>query len=276
MGYANEILAITNKYFGKNIKKETTATIKQMIIPKTPSNEYQTLKSLIGANKTKIAYLPVEKLQKKLSFDEIVDRIAGGDDTSGSCSSLTYAYISNKMGYDVLDFRNGGSRKFFSLARNTDIINTLEGIERKTYKVGDSAKLTAEKLTELDLPHGKEYRLGVGRHAAIIRNTENGYEYLELQSGVKNGWHSFTKKDEYSWKRDDKGKSYLTITDTKDCTMEYTLSKRFGCTSYERMFGGDMELTEVDSYYNSEFIDLMGYINTKENKQRKSIYGHER
>lgn len=257
-------------------KKTITETVKEMFTPDTPSKNYQILKAFIDANKTKIAYLPVKELKEKLSFDKIVERIAGGDDTSGSCSSLTYAYIANKMGYDVLDFRNGGSRKFFSRVMHTDRINQLDGIKREVYKVHDSAKRTAEKLTELDLPHDKEYRLSVGRHAAIIRNTENGYEYLELQSGVKNGWHSFLKEDVYEWKRDENKKYYLTIKEQKDCTMERALEKRFGCYSYESMFGGDMELTEVDSYYNTEFIDLMGYINTKENKQRKSIYGHER
>ena len=257
-------------------KKTIAETVKEMFTPDTPSANYQVLWDRIKQNKTKIAHLPVKELKEKLSFDKIVERIAGGDDTSGSCSSLTYAYIANKMGYDVLDFRNGGSRKFFSKVMNTDRINQLDGIKREVYKVHDSARQTAEKLKELDLPHGKEYRLSVGRHAAIIRNTENGYEYLELQSGVKNGWHSFLKEDVYEWKRDENGKSYLTIKEQKDCDMERCLSKRFGCYSYESMFGGDMELTEVDSYYNTEFIDLMGYINTKENKQRKSIYGHER
>ena len=226
-------------------------------------------------NKGKIAHNPVKALKEKLSFDKIVERVGGGDDTQGSCSSLAYAYIANKMGYDVLDFRGGSSRKFFSYDVITKIVNQLEGVKTQIFKVRNEVTETAETLRKLNLPLDKEYRLSVGRHAAIIRNTKDGYEYLELQSAVKNGWHSFELKDKYHYDYDRETKQLKITVEQTPATMEEVLEDRFGC--YRGSFlVRDMELTEVDSYNNDEFLDIMGYINTKENKQHKSVNGHER
>ena len=112
------------------------------------------------------------------------------------------------------------------------------------------------------LEYNKEYYLAVGKHAAIIRNTEHGAEYLELQSGIQNGWMPF---DRYG-------------------SMSNTLAKRFGCrkTVDNLMLGGGttmvfekpVVLMEVDSFKgNSEFSELLGYINTATGKQRKGAAG---
>lgn len=236
---------------------------------------YDAVKSLILTKK--VAHNPVEKLKEKLTFEQIIERVAGGDDTKGSCSSLTYAYIANKMGYDVLDFRGGASQDRFSKKLITRAMNTLEGIDAKQYTITGVAenKGVAQKLLELDLPHNKEYRLSTGCHAAIIRNTDHGYEYLEMQSGVKNGWHSFDKVDKYHYDIKD-GKLVVDVTQV-DATMDEVLKERFGCSTWDSQYSKYiMEITDTDTYNNDEFIDLMGYINTKKGKQRKSIYGHER
>lgn len=241
-----------------------------------------------------IEYNPVKPLTSQLTEAEIIERISGGDMTKGSCSSLTYAYIGNKHGLDVRDFRGGKSQDFFSQTRNANLINELDGVKNQTFYLQKEASDLAKKLKELDLEKGKEYRLACGRHAAIIRNTDNGYEYLELQSNEKSGWRSFTKKTSYKVERGEDG--IKLVPDEKDCTMSEKLYERFGCrkTKSDRpilgddgkllldkdgkmVFGERVDLTEVDSFKgNKDFEDILGYINTDESKQKKGASGGEK
>lgn len=254
---------------------------------------YKTLIDKI-AKDYNIEYREVEDLQKSLTEEQIIEKIGGGDLTKGSCSSLSYCYIGDKCGYDVTDFRGGDSQEFFSMRRNEKIINSLDGVEKQTFIVNKEASDVAKKLKELDLPYGKEYRLTCGRHAAIIRNTENGYEYLELQSATRNGWKSFTEKERLKVKVVTDGKfEYETIKEK--CSMADTLKNRFGCRVSKSnnpiwdeasggvlrdengllVFGSEMELTSVDSYKgNQEFKDILGYINTASDKQQKGDKGY--
>lgn len=254
---------------------------------------YKTLIDKI-AKDYNIEYREVEDLQKSLTEEQIIEKIGGGDLTKGSCSSLSYCYIGDKCGYDVTDFRGGDSQEFFSMRRNEKIINSLDGVEKQTFIVNKEASDVAKKLKELDLPYGKEYRLTCGRHAAIIRNTENGYEYLELQSATRNGWKSFTEKERLKVKGVTDGKfEYETIKEK--CSMADTLKNRFGCRVSKSnnpiwdeasggvlrdengllVFGSEMELTSVDSYKgNQEFKDILGYINTESDKQQKGDKGY--
>lgn len=254
---------------------------------------YKTLIDKI-AKDYNIEYREVEDLQKSLTEEQIIEKIGGGDLTKGSCSSLSYCYIGDKCGYDVTDFRGGDSQEFFSMRRNEKIINSLDGVEKQTFIVNKEASDVAKKLKELDLPYGKEYRLTCGRHAAIIRNTENGYEYLELQSATRNGWKSFTEKERLKVKWVTDGKfEYETIKEK--CSMADTLKNRFGCRVSKSnnpiwdeasggvlrdengllVFGSEMELTSVDSYKgNQEFKDILGYINTASDKQQKGDKGY--
>lgn len=254
---------------------------------------YKTLIDKI-AKDYNIEYREVEDLQKPLTEEQIIEKIGGGDLTKGSCSSLSYCYIGDKCGYDVTDFRGGDSQVFFSKRINERIINSLDGIEKQTFIVNKEASDVAKKLKELDLPYGKEYRLSCGRHAAIIRNTENGYEYLELQSAIRNGWKSFTEKERLKVKGVTDGKfEYETIKEK--CSMADTLKNRFGCRVSKSnnpiwdeasggalrdengllVFGSEMELTSVDSYNgNQEFKDILGYINTASDKQQKGDKGY--
>ena len=254
---------------------------------------YKTLIDKI-AKDYNIEYREVEDLQKPLTEEQIIEKIGGGDLTKGSCSSLSYCYIGNKCGYDVTDFRGGDSQEFFSMRMNEKLIKSLDGVEKQTFIVNKEASDTAKKLKELDLPYGKEYRLMCGRHATIIRNTENGYEYLELQSPTRNGWKSFTEKERLKVKGITDGKvEYETIKEK--CSMADTLKNRFGCRVSKSnspiwdeasggalrdengllVFGSEMELTAVDSYKgNQEFKDILGYINTASDKQQKGDKGY--
>lgn len=224
-----------------------------MEVPKGHSEAYQSL--MEGLKVDKVVYREVKDLGKSLTSDEIIDRLAGGDKTRGSCSSLGFAYIGNKAGLDVLDFRGGSSQSFFSMNSNIKKMLDLPNVKGEILKVKKEASDTAKILRDLEL--NKEYYMSVGRHASIVRNTEDGLQYLELQSAIKNGWMPF---DRYG--------SIVT-----------TLQKRFGCRkTVDRVLGRVWEkevvLMEVDSFKaNSEFKELLGYINTATNKQKKGVTG---
>ena len=265
---------------------------KERDIIKTESKMHQEIMHEIKANN--VAYNEVKALNKPLSDDDIIKKIAGGDKTKGSCSSLTYAYIGNKHGLDVRDFRGGISCDVFSSGMFTQKINKLDGVKTQVYRLNRECKDLAKLLKDLNLEYGKEYRLSCGQHAAIIRNTANGYEYLELQSATKSGWHLFTKHDTCKLVRTDSGVKFEYYEE--DCTMETKLYERFRCRKSPSNFpiiqddgtflmddkgrfvyGEPVELTEVDSFAdNDEFKEILGYINTDESKQKKGASGHEK
>lgn len=211
---------------------------------------------------TKIAYNEVKKFTKQPSDQEIIERLGGGDLTTGSCSSLAFAYIGNKNGLDVLDFRSGKSREFFSQDRNIYRMLDLTNVRGNVSEVEEEISGAIGIIKNLEM--NKEYYLATGRHAAIVRNTEHGAEYLELQSGNENGWKSF---DQYG-------------------SMYDTLNKRFGCrktvdklklSGKTVIFKKPVTVMDVDSFKdNAEFQKILGYINTAADKQKKGATGHVR
>lgn len=205
-----------------------------------------------------VEHRAVQALPKQLTSDEIIERLAGGDMTQGSCSSLAFAYIGNKNGLDVLDFRDGGSRRVFSMNKNIMKMLELPGVEGSITKVKKEVQGTIDVLKNLEL--NKEYYLATGKHAAIVRKLDTGYQYLELQSKYQNGWIPFERYG----------------------SMATTLNKRFGCRkTVDKSFGYVWERTvilmDVDSFKdNEEFEQLLGYINTAVDKQRKGALGDVR
>lgn len=205
-----------------------------------------------------VEHRAVQALPKQLTSDEIIERLAGGDMTQGSCSSLAFAYIGNKNGLDVLDFRDGGSRRVFSMNKNIMKMLELPGVEGSITKVKKEVQGTIDVLKNLEL--NKEYYLATGKHAAIVRKLDTGYQYLELQSKYQNGWMPFERYG----------------------SMATTLNKRFGCRkTIDKSFGYVWERTvilmDVDSFKdNEEFEQLLGYINTAVDKQRKGALGDVR
>jgi len=188
----------------------------------------------------------VKKHAKALTESEIISALAGGDLTQGSCASLGLAYMGQKGGLNVLDFRDGASRSFFSNRFNLDMISNLPGV-KTTKEMARSSTTAGNKLLK-HVETGKEYYFVTGRHAAIVRKTEDGVlQYLELQSARYSGWHNF------------------------DENPRYTLKTRFGETS-----GYDVEafMIEVDSFKDSDDLkQLLGYINTADEAQRKGRHG---
>lgn len=207
------------------------------------SNEYS--KIINSLDSKKIDYLPLSQGYYEKSDEEIVKRLAGGDQTDGSCSSLAFAYCGNKAGFTVLDFRDGESRRFFS--RNDSILQIANLPNVNSYiEWGKDDELCANRLMSKMQPD-VEYYLATGEHAAIVRLHNGHYEYLELQApGDNNGWHLLHP---------------------------ISLYERFGCGVNDVDYPNI--LIEVESLTrNSEFLDLLGYINTAEPNQNKGDYGY--
>ena len=196
----------------------------------------------------KVEYRVVEKLPSKITDDEIVDRLGGADKTTGSCSSLAFAYIGNKSGLNVLDFRGGKSCEFFSWNSNIERICNLSS-KSKIFSVYNEVNEGFDILK--GIKNNTEYYFSIGRHASIVKRVDDTLEYLELQSSWNNGWHKLDKK---------------------------ILRSRFGCTYSRTSYGFKLKskvcLVEVDSFDNNdEFRAILGYINTAEGEQNKGLGG---
>lgn len=240
---------IGEKDIGDNDKKALTDN-KNSSINKESKEPIPNTFTMAWAQNDKVEYNEVRKLQKKLTTEQIIKKLGGGDQTKGSCSSLAFAYIGNRNGYDVLDFRGGISTEIFATTRNIVEIANLDGIESKVIKRANDYKAVKELLTFVE--EKKEYYLETGKHAAIIRRGNRGFEYLELQSETENG---FKKLD------------------------SSVLKARFGCQTSYSVSGTKFEksnvLIDVDSCKNSEeFKNLLGYINTAKDKQNKGEGGY--
>ncbi|RSJ59147.1 hypothetical protein D8811_00855 [Streptococcus gordonii] len=195
---------------------------------------------------------PIKKSRKKLTEEQIINAVGGGDKTKGSCSSAAFAYIGNKGGYTVLDFRGGKSCDFFSRDSRIQMIGNLPGV--KMHVVKNTNDFTAVRGLLEKVEAGNEYYLATGRHAAVIRKNEGRFEYLELQSRISNGFKPLDN---------------------------VVLKERFKCKKTHSTRHGKYE---VDSYIidsnslkdNPEFHNLLSFINTAGSKQMKGIEGHEK
>lgn len=208
------------------------------------------LKQVMEVNKVK--YNQVKKLKEKLEERKIIDRVGGGDKTKGSCASLALTYAGNKAGLDVLDFRGGKSQWVFSRNKTLREITKLENVKSMFEKGFNDVKNATTLLKKMD--KDKEYILVTGRHAAVVKHNDDDYFYLELQSSKNNGYQKLT-------------------TDS--------LRKRFGCTRQMTVAGTKYKqesfLIDVKSLAECEELqDLLGYLNTSEEKQKKGSGGHEK
>lgn len=200
------------------------------------------------------AWVPVQVLEKPLDEKAIIDKLCGGDKTKGSCASLGFAYVGQKAGLDVVDFRGGGSQFVFSHKCKLMLESFKEnGLDVKTSTA--KSYITAGKRTLAQAVEGKQYYFECARHAAIIRKTGDQYEYLELQSGYQNGWLPFSKFG----------------------GVEGTLNRRFGAPKSSRGWEVSSHMVDVDELSkNDRFTKILGYINTESDKQMKGAGGHER
>lgn len=197
-----------------------------------------------------VEYNAVEDHTEEQTSEQIISALSGGDRTKGSCASVGLCYIGQRLGMNVLDFRDGMSRETFSRGLNLHEISEMEGMS-VTHEKGACALTVANRLIK-HMEKGKEYYLCVGRHAAITRLNEEGKpQYLELQSATNSGWTDFNGNP------------------------KYTLNRRFGCTSTSDRWAEKMDfmLCIDDSKFGDDFRTLLGFINTSEDNQRKGKNG---
>lgn len=191
-----------------------------------------------------VAYRAIRPFGRDRTIEEIVGRLGGGDNTQGSCSSLAFAYIGNVAGYDVLDFRDGESRSFFSRNSSIEKIANLPGVNALIFNGKDDLICANDLLNTIQT--GKEYYLATGLHASIVRKIDGHYEYLELQHPIDNGWH--------------------ILNDT-------VLLNRFGCSQSNTVVYPNF-LIDIESLAgNKEFLEILGYLNTAEFEQHKGENG---
>ena len=219
----------------------------------TEDEHYKRVLELV--EKAGVDYKAVETHTKQLSDQEIIDALSGGDLTTGSCASLGLAYIGQKQGWNILDFRGGSSQDFFASYPHLNELIESDGIKFVRGKGACSTTVGNSLLKQCEV--GKEYYLCVGRHAAIVRKVDDGtkkgkYQYLELQSARNSGWTDF------------------------DGNARYTLSWRFGTSStsnhYHQNWAFMIDIDESD-FSTDEFKSVLGYINTDESKQQKGVSG---
>lgn len=229
-----------------NYQNKANKLQKQIESSKIDTNKSETVKQL---EKSKIEYNPVQMLNNNITEEEIIQKISGGDETRGSCSSLALTYIGNKNGLNVLDFRGGESQRFFSTPQNIlkmcDELNIQYKMELN-YNDNLGAMNLLNKVEE-----GNEYYLSTGAHATIVRKLNGQLQYLEMQDKKDNGFKQFTSQ---------------------------TLKKRFGCKQTHTIQGMKCKarsiLIDLDEFENKEdFKEILGYINTLEDKQLKGANG---
>ena len=220
--------------------------------PLTTSTDTNMNALLSTLDKRQISYNPVEANQTMLTREQMIDTLAGGDKTTGSCASLGLAYIGQRQGWNIHDFRGGESQKFFSNALNLKAISEVTGI--KTLKAKGACSITVANRLLKQCEVGKEYYLSAGRHASIVRKLEDGkLQYLELQSARFSGWRDFN------------GNPRATLHDRFGCTQtsDYGTSERYD-------FMIDIEASDFST---DDFKSLLGYINTPESEQKKGEHG---
>lgn len=215
------------------------------------SNDANYNRLLSGLSAFDVEYNPVKSHAKKLTESEIIKALAGGDKTKGSCASVGLAYVGQKQGWSVLDFRDGESRRMFAGSHFLHTLSQMDGI--KALRAEGACSLTVGNRLVKMCEAGKEYYLAVGKHAAIVRKTTDGVlQYLELQSTYRSGWTNF------------------------DGNPRYTLKTRFGCTQRSSNSAAQdfmIDLNASDFTSNDDFRSLLGFLNTESDAQRKGTDG---
>lgn len=240
-------LVATAPYKAKRNNSKNSES-KSILAPRSFEDSKEYMSIVDALEEMGVEYRPIELASQERTFEEIVNRLSGGDLTEGSCSSLALAYAGNKAGYDVLDFRDGDSCVFFSTRSSIQQIADLPDVISSVVHGTKDTECVHQLLKKME--NGKEYYLATGEHAAIVRQLDDKYEYLELQHPLNgNGWHTLD---------------------------DYKLYKRFRCND-SRMFSAASFLMDVDSMSKSrELQNILGFINTALFAQVKGAAGYVR
>ena len=238
----------SNQYYNDGESIDLSNDFATDTAPRSSLDSHEYTEIVNALDNMNVEYRPIAEADTNRTEQDIIDRISGGDETEGSCSSLALAYAGNKGGYDVLDYRDGNSREYFATRSSIEDIANIPGVESFVLNGTNDFESVSQLLS--GAKHGEEYYLASGQHAAIIRHNNNQFEYLELQhQSDGNGWHSLNK-------------------DILKC--------RFGCES-DRLIPSKSYMMNVNSLSkNNEFKNILGYINTAEQDQMKGTKGYVR
>lgn len=242
---------LRNVWTKKTIDYEEIAK-RKVLYKKYPYEISETRKSCL---QNMIDYNEVAENKVELNSDEIINKISGGDETEGSCSSIALAYIGNKAGYDVLDYRGGKSQKLFSKSSIIKDIAKFNGV--KSFVEEDYNDFKALKRILKNVEDNKEYYLATGKHATIIKKEDGKLRYLELQDEKENGFK-----------------------DVKETLFYNTWKERFKCQKshnikYIGKVKADNILIDIETLYNNdEFKKILGFINTNVESQLKGEKGY--
>ena len=201
-----------------------------------------------------VEWITPKKSAEPFDMEKVIEKLAGADKTEGCCASLAFAYVGQRGGYDVIDYRGGNSRVAFSYQCRYMLKSMKEnGISAA---VGTAKSyITAGKRALKTVQEGKEYYFECGSHAAMVRMVNGDLQYLEMQSGYRpNTWYSFSQYG-----------------------LEETLKWRFGAG--RKTGGWDVESYLVDAEEmakDKRFLKILGYINTNPDKQMKGEGGGEK
>lgn len=202
-----------------------------------------------------VDYREVQALKEALTVEEIIAKLGGGDMTSGSCCSLAWSYIGNRLGLDVTDYRGGISRSSFASKGNNRLIRLLAREGAVTVD-GDYSDFKSAKRLMDAMEVGKEYCLQTGCHASIVRRVATGFEYLELQTVSQNGYTPFTS---------------TTLRDRFGCKRSHTIH---GMKYQSNSMLIDISALQDSKGFIAEFQKVLGYLNTAEDQQKKGVRGY--
>ncbi len=181
----------------------------------------------------KIEYIePQKNSVSEMEESKIISKISKEDYTNGNCSSLALTYIGNKMGYDVEDFKSEESRLIFGDTYYIRQIAKFDGVKSIIVSGKNDYQMLDVLLSKIEV--GKEYYLGIGNHASIVKKTDEHYSYLNLQKD-RGAWYKWGSKT----------------------------AKRFGCFENNEEDTYSI-LIDCESLEKSEdFKKILGYLNTK-------------
>lgn len=185
----------------------------------------------------KIEIIKPGKLSETLSEKDIIKKLGKNDPTDGSCTSQALAYLGNKAGFDVTDYRGGASKEYFQERENIKKLAQQPGVKFEIINSADDIMAALNLIKKIE--PGKEYILATGGHTAIIRYNEN-LEFLELQKGKK---------------------GFKPLTFSK-------LERRFACinTNYEYtnpVYTDNILIDAETLMQTNGFKEALGYINTR-------------
>ena len=129
------------KIYLKLPKNADTMAVKTQRVPNAISE---------SLDKAGVAYKQVMPHKQAMTEEQIITALAGGDRTQGSCASVGLAYCGQKQGLDVLDFRDGESRNYFSTKHNLKEISKLSGLVTKTETARSSVTAGNKLLKQVE------------------------------------------------------------------------------------------------------------------------------